>query len=65
LKYSGRVGRSAAAKQFNEEMILLAVRAHVRHRETNYDKLLGSGWSRSTARSEVNDRVDEMIESWQ
>ena len=31
LKYSGRVGRSAAAKQFDEEAVRLAVIAHVRH----------------------------------
>jgi hypothetical protein len=36
LKYSGQVGRSAGAKSFEEEMVRLAVMAHVRHRETNY-----------------------------
>ncbi|HXM50437.1 MAG TPA: DUF2293 domain-containing protein, partial [Pyrinomonadaceae bacterium] len=35
-KYSGRVGRSAAAKSLDENAILLAVIAHIRHRETNY-----------------------------
>ena len=43
-KYSGRVGRSAAAKAFDENAIGLAVRAHVRHVETPYDKLLIKGW---------------------
>ena len=32
-KYSGRVGRSASAKSFDDRAILLAVAAHVRHRE--------------------------------
>ena len=44
LKYSERVGRSAAAKRLEDEMIRLAVAAHVRHRETNYDSLLAKGW---------------------
>ena len=30
-KYSGRVGRSAAAKSFDATAIDLAVKAHVRH----------------------------------
>lgn len=42
-KYSGRVGRTAAAKEFAPEAIDLAVRAHVRHGHTRYDDLLGSG----------------------
>jgi hypothetical protein len=31
LKYSGRVGRSAAAKAFDEEAVRLGVVAHIRH----------------------------------
>ena len=42
-KYSGRVGLSAAAKTFDEQAVRLAVIAHIRHRETNYDQLLGNG----------------------
>ena len=34
LKYSGRVGRSAAAKSFDVSAVRLAVVAHVRHTET-------------------------------
>ncbi|HSE30312.1 MAG TPA: DUF2293 domain-containing protein, partial [Pyrinomonadaceae bacterium] len=64
LKYSGRIGRSAAAKEFDEEMIALAVRAHVRHRETNYDQLLGRGWARQDARAGVREKVEEIVESW-
>jgi hypothetical protein len=45
-KYSGRVGRSAAAKSFDEQAVRLTVIAHIRHRETNYGQLLGSGWPR-------------------
>jgi hypothetical protein len=36
-KYSGRVGRSAAAKELDEQAVRLAVIAHVRHPETEYD----------------------------
>jgi hypothetical protein len=39
-KYSGRVGRSAAAKSFDARAIDLAVTAHVRHAHTEYDLLL-------------------------
>jgi hypothetical protein len=64
LKYSGRVGRSAAAKDFDDQMITLAVMAHVRHRETNYDQLLGQGWFRNQARARVRERVEEIAEKW-
>jgi hypothetical protein len=64
LKYSGRVGRSAGAKSFEEEMVRLAVAAHVRHRETNYDSLLAKGWFRAEAREQVRDRVEAVLQSW-
>lgn len=64
-KYSGRVGRTAGAKSFEEPMIRLAVVAHVRHRETNYDSLLAKGWKRGDARAEVRDRVEAVLEKWQ
>lgn len=64
LKYSGRVGRSAGAKSFEEQMVRLAVMAHVRHRETNYDLLLGRGWSRGDARAQISDRVEAVLEKW-
>ena len=64
LKYSGRVGRSAGAKSYDEEMVRLAVIAHVRHRETNYDSLLAKGWSRGEARSQVRDRVEAVLIDW-
>ena len=63
-KYSGRVGRSAAAKAFDEKMVRLAVLAHIRHRETGYHQLLGKGSSRNEARSRVWERVDQISERW-
>lgn len=64
-KYSGRIGRSAAAKSFDEAAVLLAVAAHVRHRETNYDDLLAEEWDRVDARAQVRYQVDEILRSWQ
>src|SRR6266498_803244 len=64
-KYSGRVGRSAAAKSFDETAVLLAVAAHIRHRETNYDQLLAAEWDRADARAQVKGRVDELLQCWQ
>jgi hypothetical protein len=64
-KYSGRVGRSAAAKGLDEEAVRLAVSAHIRHRETNYDELLGKGWYRGEARARVKEDVDRISDRWQ
>jgi len=64
LKYSGRVGRSAGAKSLEEAMVTLAVQAHIRHRETNYDSLLSQGWPRNEARARVRDRVEALLASW-
>jgi hypothetical protein len=64
-KYSGRVGRSAAAKDLAEEAVGLAVRAHVRHVETNYDSLLVMGCPRAEARAKVSARVSVILHRWQ
>jgi hypothetical protein len=64
LKYSGRVGRSAAAKSFDEEAIRLAVVAHVRHQETSYDTLLATGHDRWDARAEVEGAVARVLDQW-
>jgi len=63
-KYSGRVGRSAAAKRLDDEAVRMAVVAHVRHAETEYDKLLGLGFDRFDARDRVAGAVDEVLEKW-
>ena len=64
MKYSGRVGRSASAKAFDPEMIELAVVAHIRHIETNYDKLLSQGYERWEARESVSLQVKDTLEKW-
>ena len=65
LKYSGRVGRSAAARSFDEEAIRLAVIAHIRHTQTNYDELLANGYERWVARAIVEEAVFRVMEQWQ
>jgi hypothetical protein len=63
-KGSSRVGRSAAAKSFDEEAILLAVRAHVRHKETRYDAMLASGSDVWAARQGIQPQVDAVLARW-
>lgn len=63
-KYSGRVGRSAAAKSFDATAIDLAVKAHIRHAHTEYDRLLSRGCERTEARSAVSDRVTQIMQRW-
>jgi hypothetical protein len=63
-KYSGRVGRSAAAKELDAKAVELAVRAHVRHAHTPYDRLLRRGMDRDDARREVASQVEAVLERW-
>jgi hypothetical protein len=65
LKYSGRVGRSAAAKSLEESAVRLAVTAHIRHAETQYDTLLAEGNERGDARDQVKEKVDDILATWQ
>ena len=64
MKYSGRVGRIGAAKQLDEKAVQLAVIAHIRHTETNYDELLGRGGDRGEARAMVREAVNEILWAW-
>jgi len=64
-KYSGRIGRTASAKEFSENAIRLAVLAHVRHAETPYDELLMKGWERYEARAEIEDKLFDILSEWQ
>jgi hypothetical protein len=64
LKYSGRVGRTAAAKSLDKEAVDLAVIAHIRHAETQYDRLLQKGWDRREARAEVAEQVRRARLKW-
>ena len=64
LKFSGRIGRSAAAKNLDEEAIRLSVIAHIRHNETNYDELLSRGHDRWEAREHVSESVENVLSKW-
>ena len=61
---SGRIGRSASARELSASSVELAVRAHVRHAHTPYDELLSRGLDRQTCRSEVADLVEDVVSSW-
>lgn len=65
LKYSGRVGRSASAKEFSRKAIRLAVQAHVRHTATEYDVLLSKGHERLDARLQVESKVVDILTKWE
>lgn len=64
-KYSGRVGRSGAAKNFDTQAVRLAVAAHIRHTETNYDELLARMVERSEARMRVCEPVAKILKLWE
>jgi hypothetical protein len=64
-KYSGRVGRSAAAKKFDPTTVRLAVMAHIRHKYTKCDRLLARYNGRQEARSEVRGMIEEILEKWE
>jgi hypothetical protein len=59
------VGRSASAKSLDEKAVRLAVIAHIRHLETDYDRLLAQGYDRREARMEVEGDVGEVLRSWE
>ena len=63
-KHSGRVGRTAMAKEFSQKMIELAVAAHIRHIETDYDRLLAHGTKRTDARESISSLVRGYMALW-
>ena len=63
-KHSGRVGRTAKAKEFDATMINLAVEAHIRHQETNYDSKFGQGKAKRQIRSEVKQDITVVLRKW-
>ena len=62
---SGRVGRSAAGRTLQDAALVLAVRAAVRHRHTDYDELLLNGVDRQEARERVLGTVEDVLAKWQ
>jgi hypothetical protein len=63
-KYSGRVGRSAGAKDLDREKVRAAVVAHVRHVHTEYDRLLAANVPRRVARDRIAETVTRVLARW-
>jgi hypothetical protein len=61
---SGRVGRTAAGRALEAEALSAAVIAAIRHRHTQYDRLLMDGYSRRDARDAVRHAIDRVLERW-
>ena len=51
-------------KALDEQAVRLAVTAHIRHTETNYDDLLLRGFERREARSTVQADVKLTVDAW-
>lgn len=64
-KHSGRVGRSAGAKEFAPQALRLAVIAHIRHQHTRYDELLMQHGDRSLAREMIRSDIDRVLTRWE
>jgi len=64
VRGSGRVGRTAAGRALEEDVLRAAVVAAIRHRHTKYDRLLMQGLGRMDARDAVRHEIDRVLESW-
>ena len=64
-KYSGRVGRSAGAKELDEDKIRLAVIAHIRHVHTGYDAFFEIDVAKHDARRMVQGKIERVLAKWQ
>jgi hypothetical protein len=56
---------SAAGRTLDEDAVMLAVVASVRHQDTDYDELLMAGVPRAVAREQVRPAVDRVLAAWQ
>ena len=61
---SGRVGRTEAGRELEEQALAAAVTAAVRHKYTEYDALLAAGLDRALARQQVAERVQAILAAW-
>lgn len=64
-KHSGRVGRSASAKNLDPDKIRLAVIAHIRHVHTGYDGFFDVNLPKHQARRLVQNKIDRILNSWE
>ncbi|MFD7323569.1 DUF2293 domain-containing protein [Streptomyces sp. NPDC059875] len=63
-KGSGRVGRTAAGRALDRGAVTAAVRAAVRHVDTEYDTLLMRGVPRHQARTRVAPTIEAVLRAW-
>ncbi|MEV4945923.1 DUF2293 domain-containing protein [Streptomyces sp. NPDC053755] len=63
-KGSGRVGRTAAGRALDRGAVTAAVRASVRHVDTEYDTLLMRGVPRHQARTRVAPAIEAVLRAW-
>ena len=61
---SGRVGRTQAGRNLEQEPLIAAVRAAIRHKHTDYDEMLLRGIDRITARQSVAGQIEEILAAW-
>jgi hypothetical protein len=59
------VGRTAAAKELNDEMVRLAVIAHVRHLHTSYDQTIDRTKDKRASRAAIRPDLREVLAAWQ
>ncbi len=64
VRGSGRVGRTAAGRALDELAVSVAVRAAVRHTDTEYDALLMAGVPRFAARARLAAQIDAILDGW-
>lgn len=65
VRGSGRVGRTAAAKKLDDESIRLAVIAYIRHKHTDYDRLLLNRTPKKTCRRLIQPVLQKKLKSWE
>lgn len=63
-KHSGRVGRTAGAKQLDPDLVVRAVIAHARHLHTEYDSLRDVGMNKRDSRDLIRKDIHALLAEW-
>lgn len=64
-KYSGRIGRTGAAKDLDPQAVRLAVIAHVRHLHTDYERIIAATGDKRESRTRIKDAVSAVLRAWE
>jgi hypothetical protein len=60
--------KAAGAKKFKHLppsiALWLALIAHIRHRHTDYDRLLGEGYDQDSARHFTREKINDVLKKW-